>query len=72
MEWIDDFLADEECTLQQISLIESLFITSSTAEKYVGLDLTKLTYQEAQEIIYDLRENNYPTDPRDQYKQMFN
>ena len=71
MDWIDDFLADEECTLHQISMIESLMKTSSSAIQYKYIELDKLTYQEANDIIYILKENDNPIDPREQFNRMF-
>mgnify|MGYP003149197516 CR=1 FL=1 len=71
MDWIDDFLADEECTLHQISMIESLMKTSSSATQYKDIELDKLTYQEANDIIYILKENDNPIDPREQFNRMF-
>jgi hypothetical protein len=71
MDWIDDFLADEECTLHQISMIESLMKTSSSAIQYKDIELDKLTYQEANDIIYILKENDNPIDPREQFNRMF-
>tara|TARA_R100000541_G_scaffold58407_1_gene69609 strand:+ start:1060 stop:1308 length:249 start_codon:yes stop_codon:yes gene_type:complete len=70
-DWIDEILEDEPCTLIQISSIESLLITSSANINYVNLDIEKLTYEEAEKIIRDLRENNNPKDPRKQYNKMF-
>ncbi len=70
-DWIDDFLADKESTLYQITIIESLLNTSSSAYMYEDLDIESLTYDEAEEIIKDLKENNNPIDPRDQFNKMF-
>ena len=69
-DWIDEFF-DDECTLTQIGIIESLCNTSSTGYLYTNIDFTKLTYGEAQEIIRDLRENDNPRDPRDQFYKIF-
>ena len=71
MDWIDDFLADEESSLHQISRIESLMKTSSAAINYQGVDFEKLTHEEANEVIKDLSENNNPIDPRQQFNKMF-
>lgn len=70
-DWIDDFLADKESTIYQITIIESLLNTSSSACMYQDLDIESLTYDEAEEIIKDLKENNNPIDPRDQFNKMF-
>jgi|TARA_R100000084_G_C4645749_1_gene146604 hypothetical protein len=71
MDWIDEFLADEEATLHQISIIESLLQTSSSAINYENIDYNNLTYEQANNIIYDLQDNNNPTDPREQFNKIF-
>lgn len=71
IDWIDEFLGDKEVSVYQISIIESLMITSSSAYMYQDLDIESLTYDEAEEIIKELKENNNPIDPRDQFKKMF-
>ncbi len=72
IEWIDEFLGDKESSVYQISIIESLMNTSSTAYKYTRTDFEAITYEEAEEIIKDLKDNNNPIDPRDQFNKMFN
>ena len=71
IDWIDEFLGDKEISVYQISIIESLMITSSSAYLYQKLDIESLTFDEAEEIIKDLKENNNPIDPRDQFNKMF-
>ena len=70
-DWIDDVLEDEEIAGWQIGVIEGLLITSSAQNKYKNTNIMELTYNEAEEIIRDLYENNCPRDPKDQYKKMF-
>ena len=70
-DWIDDILDDEEASMWQIGKIEGLMRTSSSGFLYENIELTELTYNEAEEIIKDLYENNNPTDPKDQYRKMF-
>jgi hypothetical protein len=70
-DWIDDILEeDEQCTMWQIGFIEQLMITSSSNCSYTNISLNDLTYNEAQDIIDDLYENNNPTDTRQQYEKM--
>lgn len=65
--WITDGKANES-TIWQISTIESLQITSSY--RWRG-DPTQLSYEEAEELIKKLKENDNPQDPQDQYRKMF-
>jgi len=69
-DWIDEILDDEEITGWQIGIIEGLLITSSAKHLYQNINIIDLTYNEAEEIIKDLYENNCPQDPKDQYKLM--
>lgn len=66
-DWIDDVLDDEPIKWWQIAKIEGLCETSSVGSKYVNIDLEKLTYEEAKQIIYDLKENDNPRDCREQF-----
>jgi len=72
MDWIDKFLSDDECSLYQITAIESLMKTSSASYKYINTEIVDLTYKQAKDILKDLIENDNPTDPREQFKKMFN
>jgi len=69
-DWIDDFLEDE-CSCVQMGIIEQLLITSSSASQYNNINLNDLTYGEAEEIIRNLRENDNPTDTREQFYKAF-
>lgn len=69
-DWIDDVLEDEECSMWQIGFIEQLLITSASNIFYFDINLNDLTYNEAEEIIKDLRENDRPKDTQEQFKQM--
>ncbi len=69
-DWIDDFFNDE-ISLVQLGIIEQLLITSSSAYIYNNINLLKLTYGEAEQIIKELRENDNPRDPRDQFYKIF-
>ena len=71
IDWIDEFLGDKESTLYQISIFESLMVTSAVAYLYTHIDIESITYDEAEEIIKDLQANDIPPDPRDQFKKMF-
>jgi len=70
-DWIDEILEDEPCSTIQMGIIESLLITSSANINYNNLDIEKLTYEEAEKIIRELRENNNPRDCKDQLNKMF-
>ena len=71
-DWIDDVLedGDKECTMWQIGFIEQLMVTSASNYSYSNINLNDLTYNEAEEIIKDLRENDCPKDTQEQFKQM--
>tara|TARA_R110002167_G_scaffold121776_1_gene300150 strand:- start:683 stop:901 length:219 start_codon:yes stop_codon:yes gene_type:complete len=71
MKWVDEFFEEEECSLRQMADIENLLRTSSAAYMYDKLVIENLTHQEATEIIKDLKENDNPIDPREQFKRMF-
>ena len=71
MKWVDEFFEDEECSMYQISMIESLMKTSSAAYLYQDVDITELTYEEANQVIKELRENDNPIDPREQFNRFF-
>ena len=70
-DWIDDVLKDEPCNGWQMGIIEGLLNTSSSRDSYTSINLNELTYEEADEIIRDLRENDNPRDPRDQFFKIF-
>lgn len=71
MDWIDDFLAEEPITVSQIAIIEGLLVTVPYSPD-VKLDIEKslltLTREEAAELIIELRRNDRPVDPREQFK----
>ena len=66
-DWIDDVLDDTPIAWWQISKIEGLCQTSSVGSNYINLKLEALTYEEANKIIYDLKENDNPRDCREQF-----
>ena len=66
-DWIDDVLDDKPIAWWQVSKIESLCQTSSVGSNYNHLNLEKLTYEQANKIIYDLEENDNPRDCREQF-----
>ena len=69
-DWIDEVLDDEEVSGWQIGIIEGLLITSSAQHLYNNINISELTYIDAEKIIEVLRENNCPTDPKDQFRSM--
>tara|TARA_R100001015_G_C4633454_1_gene198432 strand:+ start:3146 stop:3400 length:255 start_codon:yes stop_codon:yes gene_type:complete len=76
-DWIDDILEDKPAEWWQIDKIEMLIGTSSTGSNYTdhtgNLKFNKedLTYEQANTIIYDLKENDNPRDCRDQFYKIF-
>ena len=66
-DWIDDVLDDKPIAWLQISKIEGLCQTSSVGSNYVNMKLEELTYEQANQIIYDLEENDNPRDCREQF-----
>jgi hypothetical protein len=70
-DWIDDVLEDEPCNGWQMGIIEGLLNTSSSRDSYTNININELTYAEADEIIRELRENDNPRDPRDQFYKIF-
>tara|TARA_B110000285_G_C14871817_1_gene489570 strand:- start:74 stop:325 length:252 start_codon:yes stop_codon:yes gene_type:complete len=70
-DWIDEVLEDEPCSSVQISIIESLLVTSSAVSEYKNIKIEKLNNEEAIEIIRDLRNNNTTRDCKEQFNQMF-
>lgn len=76
-DWIDDVLDDRLAEWWQIAKIEGLCQTSSTGSNYIDnfgnfkFDVNKITYEEANTIIYDLKENDNPRDCRDQFYKIF-
>jgi|TARA_B110000908_G_C10197597_1_gene423746 hypothetical protein len=70
-DWIDDILEDELCSMWQIGFIEQLMQTSAITREYDNINFDNLTYNEAEKIIQNLRENDWPRDPKDQYQEMF-
>lgn len=72
MDWIDDFLADEPITLGQIATVESLLVTvpyNEELKQEIERVLLDMTSEQANNLIYKLRFDNRPTDPREQFKQ---
>lgn len=74
MDWIDDLLSDEPINLPQISIIESLLSRCPYPEseiKEIESGMLELSEIQASELIFKLRQDEIPTDPREQYKRMF-
>ena len=70
-DWIDDLLDDEPINSWQIGMIEQLLITSSASCLYDNIKIEELTNEEASEIIFKLKENDNPRDPKDQFYKIF-
>lgn len=74
MDWIDDLLSDEPINLPQIAIIESLLSRCPYPEsqiKEIESGMLELSEIEASELIFRLKQDEIPTDPREQYKRMF-
>ena len=73
LDWIDEILASEPISNSQIAIIEGL-LTSVPYEQDAIRDiengLLHLTYQEAYELIYKLKIDYIPKDPREQFDKM--
>ena len=66
MDWIDEILDDtpEQCTVYQLTTIETLMQTSAASFMYEHTNFEQMTYQEAEMCIQVLVFNNRPIDPR--------
>ena len=74
MDWIDDLLSDEPISLTQISIIEGLLGRCPYPESQINeieKNLLELSEVEASELIFKMKQDEIPTDPREQFKRMF-
>jgi hypothetical protein len=74
MDWIDDLLSDEPISLTQIAIIEGLLGRCPYPEsrlKEIERGLLQMTEVEASELIFILKQDEIPTDPREQFNKMF-
>ena len=74
MDWIDDLLSDEPSSVTQISIIEGLLGRCPYPESKINeieRSLLELSEVEASELIFRLKQDEIPTDPREQFKRMF-
>ena len=74
MEWLDELLEDEPISNSQIAIIEGLLSRvpyDPETVKDVEMGLLHLTYEEAYQLIVKLKEDEIPTDPREQFKKIF-
>ena len=76
-EWFDELTNGEPllCSSIQMGVIESLLRISPISEEEKGKiynDLEFYSEEEANEIISLLKKDSIITDPRDQWKKMFN
>ena len=74
MDWIDEILQEQPASLNQISIIEGLlprvpYIDSRIKEIEDSLDT--ITNQDAYELIFEMKQDEIPSDPREQFKKMF-
>ena len=76
-EWFDELTNGEPllCSAVQMGIIESLLRisplpTEQKEEIYMNLD--SYSEEEANDLIYSLKQDVVATDPRDQWKRMFN
>ena len=74
MDWIEELLEDEPISVGQIAIIEGL-LSSVPYDHHKIKDIEEgmlhLTYNEASELIYKLKEDFIPKDPREQFNKMF-
>tara|TARA_R100000963_G_C4592967_1_gene69501 strand:+ start:463 stop:702 length:240 start_codon:yes stop_codon:yes gene_type:complete len=76
-EWFDELTNGEPllCSTIQMGIIESLLRISPISEEEKSIISSELEYyseEEANEIISSLKKDVITTDPRDQWKKMFN
>jgi|TARA_R110000803_G_C11827195_1_gene302770 hypothetical protein len=73
-DWIDDILESEPISNSQIAIIEGL-LTSVPYEpdelRDIENGMLHLSYIEASNLIYRLKEDHIPKDPREQFKKIF-
>ena len=76
-DWFDELTNGEPllCSIIQMSIIETLLRIhpmSETNKSFIISNLDYYTDKEADNMIRNLKENVIDTDPRDQWKKMFN
>ena len=76
-DWFDELTNGEPllCSTIQMSIIETLLRIhpmSETNKSFIISNLDYYTDKEADNMIRNLKENVIDTDPRDQWKKMFN
>ncbi len=74
LDWIDDILSDEPISNSQIAIIEGLLGSVPYPPKEVEeieRGMLDMSYQEASDLIYKMRQDHIPKDPREQFKRMF-
>jgi hypothetical protein len=74
MDWIDDLLSDEPISLTQIAIIEGLLSRCPYPQEKINeieTGLLELSDAEASELIFKMKQDEIPLDPREQFKRMF-
>ena len=74
MDWIDDLLSDEPISLTQIAIIEGLLGRCPYPQEKINeieTGLLELSDAEASELIFKMKQDEIPLDPREQFKRMF-
>ena len=74
MDWIDDLLSDEPISLTQIAIIEGLLSRCPyPQEKIRDIEKNLLEFSEAEasELIFKMKQDEIPLDPREQFNKMF-
>ncbi len=74
MDWIDDLLSDEPISLTQIAIIEGLLGRCPYPQEKINeieTGLLELSDAEASELIFKMKQDEIPSDPREQFKRMF-
>ena len=74
MDWIDDLLSDEPISLTQIAIIEGLLSRCPYPQDsimQIEKGLLDMSEVQASELIFKMKQDEIPTDPREQFKRMF-
>ena len=74
MNWIDDLLSDEPISLTQIAIIEGLLSRCPYPQekiREIETGLLEMSEIQASELIFKMKQDEIPLDPREQFKKMF-
>ena len=74
MDWIDDLLSDEPISLTQIAIIEWLLGRCPYPQeriREIEVGLLEMSEIQASELIFKMKQDEIPLDPREQFNKMF-